>query len=696
MTLTTEDHAPMTEAHAPRVRCYRCGSADITNLCHHCGKAMCGTHRPEVLDLVKKNPVSKEFADLGLAPEHSGAYHCAEHEHVIKGSLKHLIIAGTVAAVAGVLVAFANLIAGLVIVAAGAGLAAAGYFFGQRRKAAALAARPPLPLIPNLDSVHVIETLSGGVRLSKEGAYTSEPGQIKGAVDVVMTLAKSDRDRPEKYRHKYELASGEHVEFSAGFGVIKGAAGIRLEPEPGQTVTLLDGGMGVAFAGNVDDHPLFGRGDGRPRGEWAVHIPYLLQGAHAPKSVPIWLVPSLVPASDRRTLELDVHWATLEDERRPREERQPLVLEKFELIELVVPTEWGSVENADPPALISNPRPDQTRIIQWKRLETAKLDRSQTLTIRFAKPVELAGKNKNAPEQGSVREQESENELENELRFHLRGSIQASFKGTVSGVEGVAIYRPLGDPWQRPPKPDVKTEPDAKTEVSVDFDLSLSSVRYQEVLVVPDRSQEDTAGKDEKGVERPEIIEFANVVPDYKTVIELTNKMSADNYYVKRVIENPPRGGGRANLLNRYWDIAGRFYDGVYPIDFHVTLTGEEDYGDSVRAHTGSTAARVTVQGMYVQGMYVNDDMKKQIENRWDSLYKLVNDTLGARIHAGAVPSSDQPYQATPWPPPAPRPTASRGPRAGSALPGESHGTAVSRRGHRPTSGPRRHPAEKA
>jgi hypothetical protein len=656
MTSTTELRI---EDHAPRIRCYRCGSDTVTALCHHCGKAMCDEHRPEVLTLAK-TPISTEFADLGLEAEHSGAYHCEDHEHVVKGSLKNFLRAGIAVAVAGVLLTLLSLITGLIIAAIGAGITATAFHLGRRRRDAELNARPALPVLPSPDSVNIVETLSGEIRLSDGGEYSSTPGHIEGAIEVVMTLTDADRRRPQKYRDRYDLPSTEPTEFSAGFGVIEGDAGIKLEPEPGQGCSLLPDGMGLAFAGKVNGHPLFTRGeskpaaerdDKRPAGEWSIHVPYSLQGAHPPTSMPIWLVPSLVPDTDRRTLELDVHWVTLSDDLRPGGKHHPLTLDMLELIELVVPTEWGDVESVAPDASVWNPSPDRTRKIQWKRLRVTKQERSKILTIRFAKPVKL--------QPGSQQDQGANQE--NRSRFHLRGKIQASFSGTLSGVEGFAIYRPLGYPWKRS-NADGKVEQNAKTDVSVDFDLSLNSIRYQKVLVIPGSSQEDQG---EKTAERPEVKEFAGVVPDYRTVIELTNRMSS-NYYVKRVIENPPSVGGRANLLNRFWDIAGRYYDGVYPIDFHVTLIGEENYAGSLHAHTGSTAVRLTVQGMYVDdtvdavgaatadpaGYAEKATMKDQIETQWDNLYNLIESTLNARARSFDAATMDQRYAEVPSAPP--------------------------------------------
>ncbi len=593
------------EEHAPRVRCYRCGSPDIFSLCHHCAKPMCKEHSPAAFDTTGK-PVSREFGDLELTHHQQGVYHCDEHAHVVKGRLTSLIWVGAGLAVVGVIVAFLSLVPGLVLLLAAGATAGLAYRADKIREEAARASRPPLPLIPQLDSVSVVETLRGEVRLGDDG-YTSTAGLVSGQIDLGMTLAKAGRDRLARYRDKYRLADGEPVEFSAGFGVIQGEVGLTFPA--GHEEIILPGGTCLSFRGNPDGHPLFGSVPGRPEGEWRFGLRYDLMAARAPESIPLWIVPSMVPASDQRTLEIDLHWELL------GEQGREFGLERFDLIELRVPPEWGDVESTSPgDALTSRPRHGEPRSIQWKQLpprgdkdETHRM--SRTLTVRF------------------------EHQIMD--RPSLKGSLRATFSGTLSGLTGIGFYLPGGG--QVKPPPEIKS----KTEVSVDFSISLGSVRYQDDRFVPDQGNVDD-------VRRSEVDEFQGVLPDYRTVVELTNAISREGYYVKRVIENPPSGGRRAGVVNRVWDIAGRWYEGVFPIDFHMTLTGEEEYQGSIRANAGNTVARISVQGTYA-----NPKMKGQIEGKWDELHRIVKKMLQDR-------APDVPEVTVSHPPDEPEQAASR------------------------------------
>jgi hypothetical protein len=614
---------PELREHAPRARCYECGIAETgdkaLSLCHHCGKAMCGQHRPKVLGPDGK-PVSREFAGLDLAPSQSGGYHCEEHAHVVKADLRKVIVVGVALAVVGVGLAFASLVFGLVLLIAGAGLAVAGYRANQSRTAAARAAQPDLPVIPSLESISVRETLHGRVQLAEDGTYTSPLERVDGELEVKMTLTKADRERLEAYRRTYGLTAGERVGFSAGFAVIKGEAGLSLAAGEERGAIALPGGTGVWFRGEAASHPLFSTTGGRSGTEWVAKIPYQLQAARKPKSIPIWLVPSLVPESDQRTLELDVHWVELgEDDHR-------LQLAALEEIELIVPKDWGNVESVSPTAFIGSAEDEIYRVIKWKQPSPVRQQgQSITLAIRFEEQIKQIDA--------------------------LRGRLKASFNGALSGIEDIAFHRPLSGNWQNPPKASVKTE------VSVDFELSLNSIRYQDVRVVPDRNKDITdpaeaaslgvfsaAGQDpDQRSYRPEVEEFPDVTPDYRTVIELTNEMSRSGYYVKRVTENQPGGGGRADQVDRVWDIVGRYYSGVFPVDFHITLSGEEEYRGSGRANAGHTTSRITVWGSYV-----DTPMERKIVGVWDTLHRKVTDTMADR--AAAAPVITRSYPADPQP----------------------------------------------
>jgi hypothetical protein len=582
------------EPHAPEVRCYRCGSPSVFSLCHHCGKPMCAEHSPNAYraergqvtdgpqapqaDVQADKPVSRELTGLGLDDSQVAVYHCEDHAHVVKSELLAWRYAGIAAGVLGlVLLAFA-VIPGLLLLLAGAAAAAYGFIIGRRRAQEARLARPPLPLVPELDTVTVVERLHGQVSLTDDDGYQSTADPVEGEIGVDMTLGKAGRERLPRYQTKY----GERADFCAGFAVIGGEVGLTFPSEQKNTDAVLADGTRLMFHGDADGHPLFGAVPGRPTGEWNFRLGYNLFAVRTPEKIPLWIVPSLKPMSDRRTLEIDLLWNFLG----PQEKR--FGLERFDLIELKIPPEWGNVEGVWPDdASITNPRSGEARCIRWQRLA----------------PTEENGEGPSNGEPGKSRTLRIRFEHQVTEQPRLEGRVQATFRGTLSGLTGIRFYLPGGGKRLR--QPEVRP----RTEVSVDFDISLDAIRYQDNRVVPVQGNPDDLGRDEKD-------EFPRVIPDYRTVIELTNALSKNGYYVKRLIEHQPhRHEGRVHVVNRVWDVAGRWYEGVFPVDFHITLKGQEDTQVSI----GNTEVQVTVQGAYA-----NQLMREQIEGKWDELHRIV------------------------------------------------------------------------
>lgn len=600
------------EDRAPQVRCYKCGSARIFSVCHHCQKPMCAEHSPlaysEAGRLVREpsgstgeaRAASREFAGLKLGGAWEAVYHCDDHAHAVRGGLIGLI---------------STIVRRL-------GAPTTGVTW------------PPLPLVPHVNTVDVVERLNGNVRL-EYWKYTSTVEAVAGEIKVNMS-ANDGRRLLQLYRKKYKLPESHPVNFAAGFMMVQGEAG--LEFLPGQQTVLADR-LGVSLGGDsANDHDLFPADPGRAQGEFTLGVGYELQGDRAPKDIPLWIVPSLVPASDRRALEIDLHWNRLGPEGRQ------LDLQLFDRIELEVPSAWGNVESSSP-GRVEISRSGERRVIRWQRLKPEDDDsrtraqggKSLTLRIRFERPIT------EEPE-GGPRESRVPRDGESKKKLTLSGTLEATFGGTLSGLTGVGFYLPGGG---RGHQPEIKP----RAKVTVKFDISLRALRYQDNRVIPDKNNADDREK-----ARNKVDEFKGVVPDYRTVAELTNAISADNYYVKSVVEHPPyRDDGRPNVVNRVWDIAGRRYDGVFPIDFDVNLRGDE-IGQGASTFSGKTVAQVTVKGAYAKGTTaekenagdangvganseessadeenVGDELLKQIEETWVGLHDKVTQILANR-----------------------------------------------------------------
>lgn len=284
----------------------------------------------------------------------------------------------------------------------------------------------------------------------------------------------------------------------------------------------------------------------------------------------------------RRDLELEVQWGHI------TEHAGQLEFDRIERVELRVPVAWGRVECAGSPAIgrVEAKTGEIFRTITWLRPTIAPESLSAgrlELFVRFEDSIDPSGV--------------------------VQGLAEVRFVGALSGVEGFDLYYPLGGKW------DIRSG-GVKTYVRTEFSISLASLRYQAVRLVPDPDSESDG-------DRSATLTFDRVMPNLDTVSALTNAVTESGFYVKRVVEETPRTGGRANIFNRSWDIAGRKYAGVYPVDFHLIISGEEVYMDGIHPTNGSTTT-----ALKVKGLYANAEMEGLIENAWEQLTALIEDTF--------------------------------------------------------------------
>jgi hypothetical protein len=641
---------------APAVRCHECGSTKIHSLCHHCAKPMCAKHSPQAFrptgtqaqgavggapDSAK--PASQEFAWLKQSDSQRAAvYHCREHAHTVGDGLVTLTVAGIAVAVLGVIIALFAPVPGIVVLLIGAGLAAAALVLRARRPMLDPASLPPLPVFPHVNKAEVVERLNGSISFAHGEYLSTVNGPVTG--EILLDMSANDGQKwLLQYRKKHRLSEHDAIRFAAGYAMIRGKAGLRFGP--GQPVVLATG-TGLYLSGDsAVGHQLFEHVPGRRPGEWILSGRYEVLAANASAGIPLWIVPSIVPSSDRRTLEIDLHWNQLGPDGRA------LNLTRFESIELEVPTMWGAMQSSSPTGPTIESGRKGVRVIRWagipptgddggQQRQAAGGSGSRALKLHFERPV--------VPVSEPAADGAGDEDVTAAPRF--KGSLKAIFEqsaasgggsalGTLSGVNGIDVYLPGGGRTRQQPEVRVWTE------VTVTFDISLDAIRYQDDWVVPDDSNEwdaavaaneqnGNADGDGKHQHRNKDDVFVGVVPDHRTVGELTDTISRKGYYVKSVVEHPPyRDDGRGNVVNRVWDIAGRWYHGVFPIDFDVNLRGEEVGEESPGAFAGRTVAQVTVKGTYVNDRALTQ--RKMIESKWDDLYGEVTRLLRRRAVGG-------------------------------------------------------------
>ena len=88
------------------------------------------------------------------------------------------------------------------------------------------------------------------------------------------------------------------------------------------------------------DYPVFRVEDPPSSSQWKFARSYELRAKPEINSGPVWITPSIVPESDRHTLELDVQWVEFGPD-----EDKPLSLDMIELLRLEFPVGWGDIHS---------------------------------------------------------------------------------------------------------------------------------------------------------------------------------------------------------------------------------------------------------------------------------------------------------------------------------------------------------------
>lgn len=566
-------------------RCYECGSSPVFALCHHCWRPGCRKHVQPSSRWVRKI-FAREASGPGLAK--TPAYHCGACAHrkaLTSGATGRWLaigLGGAALALVGIVTVWLSLIVGAISLSVG-GLSAAVAVLHVRRTVAREQTTLPVLLLPKAVDVELMEELRGQITLGGEGGeYRTVLEPVKGELKMRFTFGGPDRERVRR-RIKRARTADAATPWCAGRILLSGPFGIRAGNEIA--------GPSLPLDGNSGDHAVFRPLDPPSSSPWKYRRGYELRTEPEIVSGPIWITPSIVPDSGRHGLELDVQWVEFGPD-----EDKPLSLQVIELLRLEFPVSWGEIHtwafrdgvSAQPRATVGLLE-EGRRFIELKRLTPASQGKNSarathlTLSIHFSRQLDPGDE--------------------------ISGRVTAEMRGTLSGVAGVALFNSLGG------RRALGKPASVETRVDLGFRISLESIRYQALLVEPDRAAEDS--------NRDSYADSFSVIPDDEAVIELTNAMSEEGYYVKHVIENPPRSGRRANELQRYWDIKGRRYVGVYPVEFHIILTGEEVHGGGIRPDRGSTQVRIVVKGAYT-----DDEMARRVQEEYKRLRELAGHTL--------------------------------------------------------------------
>ncbi|HNT53289.1 MAG TPA: hypothetical protein PKG95_01170 [Anaerolineaceae bacterium] len=623
------------ETQGAQLRCYKCGSPNITSICHHCGRPMCSHHGP-VKPWLSFFVENREFSRLNLDNwpfgTHEGA-HCEHHVHSTVNYRRVMIIPGIVIGIIGLIMLLAAgavtfdclaklpdsyplppfnwaevlrdpvwyvlpperlplgqcyapellqrislMLAGLSVLIFGAAATVIGFMLNREKRADDIAGnRADLPISPATAGFEVIETIVAEYQFGPDGRSTTRLlDEVSGRLIPGFRFLPGDVTRISQYREKYSLDSGASLIFQAGFLALKGRIGIHSIKSCNDTKV-----KSPTYPERYQE-----RLNNRIWLEGATsHHPFLtgLMG----RLDPSWPVYYQYTVDSRSSTAGDC-WNGVPVRVIPR------LVEKGSTRTVQIEIQFN---RALFPALKPADDPDARTIPADRAIfldkATLQVDPDQTGRPVTNGMVELhtdaEGRIYNLEWQGlwmPVRDQQILGMTLPEIRFDqpvaegacLSGELVFRIPTSWSGIEGVEYFSALGLPVP------VRTGSAALQNTVYTFlvlkvQLALPKIPTTQLLSLSAPQIERRGGPIRERVDK--IVQALN-----------NDNSGSGQVYVRRVVENIPQFGSSATEKNRWaWDLSGRYYYLTYPVDYHLVIYG---FGD---ARMGKTYLDMTVQG---------------------------------------------------------------------------------------------------
>lgn len=614
--------------------CSVCGNDQVRSVCHHCGRPLCAEHHGLDLD-ADGRPRTIEMTGLEIVGTRHGEapVHCDECRHTLRRPPWALLAGGGAAIVAGRLIQQEMPAAGLAVVLAGVvtALVAGALIWTRLRALRSLSV--PVPLSPRFGKVVATERIEGTMTMTADGDWTSRVTGRSGEIAVHATFGEPERRVLDAYRHRSGASrTPRDLDFSAGFLLLRQRVLGQLD---GEAAAGRGGALVVPLSGAIGDVPFLASHEGRGDRTWEMRWGYRIlddgtawrRGESSDtgerEKLPIRVIPSLVPDSDGRALELELRWSE------PRadgvggvgaggpdqeKDRAPgAVLDRPRIEELVVdvPRTWGEVAhlsvvgseggvategNASPPGAAT--LPDQAsgpvRRIRWQGVglecDEAGTGRAR-LRLQFDHWVDP----------GAV----------------LRGTVTVGFHGGVSGLRAIDLFDPLGGLRSQ----DVA---DVCTRMTARFDLGLGVLRHRTLRVLSTLEDRRASERDEGAGNGGQSLDVPGVAPDHAFVLRLARELRQARFFIQRIEEEPARVGSHARRTSRLWDLSGQFRTDLHVFEVHLIVGGEEEVGDA--GPDGSfTRVSATLRGT------VSDAVSEaRLSDAWETLREAVKTTVAA------------------------------------------------------------------
>jgi hypothetical protein len=602
---------------APKVRCYKCGSADIEVICHHCGRPLCKSHGPvkPVFGLFLEN---REFNKLRLGNwplSNSEGAHCDDCVHSSPNYRRIMIFPGALIIIASLYWGFSSIphllqclstlppkfIAGpgvwtealrdpaiyegitgaicyqpdlisriisffqfLLFFLYGAGLLIVGSYLNRERIASDMANwRPNIPLGPMTRGLQVEEVIKANLRMDKESKVSMKIEKASGAIRPSLQFSKLDLAQIDAYQKKYNLRQNEPLSFDAGYLLLSGRPDISM----------------VSVSSNQQYHPYLFPLDGdvkmyeylhQRKGSPAYNVDreydLILKGSSDDivnnlKNVPVRLIPII---KENRSLSIEIQINVTDfpliqpisrDKRELLNQDEIIILEDFSLV-----IDHSLFGHPKANTMIFEQEDGCTSKVVWRDVVIPiknKVFNHKLSSISFTQLVEPDA--------------------------ILTGNLRMRFPALRSGLETVRYFSPLGFLVQ---EPENNTEPmdcEVATVLELKFEIALANMPKARPVF-----------ESSIPISRP-------FTPDPVHLQPLFEKLNwydspGNESYIREIVQDPKRFSENDSKLYRWhWSIVGRRYENMLPVDFQIIAYGHGS--DEKRYPNNCTQMEINVRG---------------------------------------------------------------------------------------------------
>ncbi|MEZ4864806.1 MAG: hypothetical protein R3C14_26070 [Caldilineaceae bacterium] len=548
---------------SPQPHCYICHSRIIDKVCHHCGRAICKDHKSE---FVIRNPEFSRFSLNATPFRIKDVVHCHDcakeiyHKRLFWRRLSRL-------------------------------------FPFRWKQQYSEEYQPTLPTVPNISKILIKEEMEAHVSLNESGKYVESIKSLQpiGDIELILQFNDTDRERIKSYYRKYKPKSNDLL-FHAGFVIAnetsnlhftQSATANRLQIDP------LDKHAKYTFEmfGKLNEQGfLSGNSTEKLANQLHYILPYKISRSDKKEiPFPIQLVPVLVK-DDAVALEI---------QSRPGI-GSLIQVESARIDQLTVsaPAYASKINFVHPPARISN----STLTATWVMLSAN--DRVRQSTSEFT--TEDPSQDWHCYRSHYMRFQNNIRLYDRKTLMDMKlvGQLIMTLKGTLSGLQTVMLFYSWG---KKLSDEEIQSKVRLETKLKLDFEIDLSGLRCPKPY--PEYSDTDHSKI------------YSNVVLDHRVISRVIRNLNSINAYVKRVVENPAHTDKtNAHITNYFWDITGRHYKGIYPVDFHLVLTGK--FNQDQDGRNSATA------DLYVQAFVTDKKMQKIVDDSKEELQEVIDETF--------------------------------------------------------------------